>query len=91
MIRDLENLKEVHCRGVNLTDRGLFSLRSLRVLEFIDISYCEKITSEGIYHLARLPNLRCLRALHCGRLRKSASVTNEFYRRAVSKLASIER
>lgn len=74
-----------------MTDRGLFALRCVQLLEFLDVSYCEQITSEGLNNLAGLPNLHCVRALHCGRLRKSVKITNEFYKKAVSKTVTLER
>ena len=56
----LKNLKRYYAGATQITDASLEMLCRIKSLEEIELWECQKVTDEGISHLATLPKLRKL-------------------------------
>jgi uncharacterized protein YjbI with pentapeptide repeats len=53
-------------RGCNITDKGLVHVSQLLGLTSLDLSFCDKITDDGMAHISRLSRLQKLSLSGCG-------------------------
>jgi len=60
------NLRRLQIGGLSITDRSLERLTALRGLEYLSLTWCQRITDNGLAYLTCLTNLRELETWHSG-------------------------
>lgn len=71
-ICEIKSLRQLSLHSAKISDQGLSGLSVLESLEHLDLSYCDRITSEGLKHIAALsPKLQYLDLSGCEKISKN--------------------
>ncbi len=70
-IRTLEQVSMLNLSSCSLTDAGLVHLAGMSKLEYLDLSYCNRISDTGLKHLRALSHLEHLQLKGCLRITKA--------------------
>ncbi len=70
-IRGLEQLSMLNLSSCSLTDDGIKHLAAMTRLEYLDLSYCNRLSDNGLKHLRNLPKLSYLQLQGCLRITKA--------------------
>lgn len=63
-IRKLKNLQKINLEQTNATDYDIDNLPT-KHLTYLNLGYCERITSEGLRHISKMSGLQYLNLLGC--------------------------